>query len=238
VITIAIDTSEARGSVALLREGTAVACVRHADSSDYSEWLLPAVDRALADAGVKMELVDLLAASTGPGSFTGLRVGLTTVKAWAEVYGKRVVGVSRLEALGRSVETRTEFVASCYDAQRGQLFGGFYRSEPACLKQLEDEVVASPEEFVRMVAEGARQGRVTWAALDADLLRNVDFMRPRLEAGDVLVAASSELAPTIGMIAASRARVGEFSDPVTLDANYVRRSDAEIFWKGPSAGVL
>jgi len=237
MITLAIDTSEARGSVAVLREGAAVACTKHTDTSDYSEWLLPAVAQALAAAGARMEQVDLLAVSAGPGSFTGLRVGLTTVKAWAEVYGKRVVGVSRLEALGRSVETTTEFVASCYDAQRGQLFGGFYRSEPGGLKELDDEVVASPEEFVRMVDQWAGQGHVTWASLDAELLRNLDFVRRRLKAGDVIVAVSGELAPTIGIIAEARARMGEFSDPVTLDANYVRRSDAEIFWKGSSAGV-
>ena len=60
----------------------------HDDGSDYSGWLLPQVARALTEASAKMADVDLLAVSTGPGSFTGLRVGLTSVKAWAEVYRK------------------------------------------------------------------------------------------------------------------------------------------------------
>lgn len=237
VITAAIDTSEARGSVAVLREGATVTCRRHADASDYSRWLLPSLAQTLAEAGAKMEQVDLLAVSTGPGSFTGLRVGLTTVKAWAEVYGSRVVGVSRLEALGRSAKAETDFVASCYDAQRGQLFGGFYRNVDGHLKGVDDEVVASPGEFVRTVVERAGPGLVTWVSLDAELIWNLELMQRRLEAGDVIVAASSELAPIIGTIAEERARMGDFSDPVSLDANYVRRSDAEIFGKGSSAGV-
>jgi len=235
VLTLAIDTSEARGSVAVLREAVAVSCRQHADDSDYSEWLLPAVDRALAEAKAKIELLQLLAVSTGPGSFTGLRVGLTTVKAWAEVYGKPVVGVSRLEALARSPKTTRPLVASCYDAQRGQLFGALYRTCQNHLEKVCDELVASPEEFVQMVDREAASERITWISLDPQLIRDLELLHRRIAAGDALLPASPELAPVIGKIAEERAREGNFSDPLGLDANYVRRSDAEIFWKGPSS---
>ena len=87
---LAVDTSEARGSVALLRRGELLATRVHDTSHDYSEWLLPAVDELLGASRMRMAELDLLAVSTGPGSFTGVRVGLTTVKAWVEVYGKPV----------------------------------------------------------------------------------------------------------------------------------------------------
>ena len=74
-----------------------------------------------------------LAVSTGPGSFTGVRVGFATVKAWAEVYGTRVVGVSRLESMAR-VGDRSGLVAASYDAQRGQIFGGLYRWVEGAMK--------------------------------------------------------------------------------------------------------
>jgi tRNA threonylcarbamoyladenosine biosynthesis protein TsaB len=223
--------------VAVLRDRAVVSRRRHDDGLDYSAWLLPAVAEALVDAGTKMEQLDLLAAATGPGSFTGLRVGLTTVKAWAEVYDKHIVGVSRLEAMARAAETTTEFVASCYDAQRGQLFGGLYRSSNGGLIRVGDELVIAPEGFVELVDKETGRERVTWIALDPELIQQVISLQRRLAVGDRLVVGSTEVAPAIAVLAEERAARGEFSDPVFLDANYVRRSDAEILWKGAPAGV-
>jgi tRNA threonylcarbamoyladenosine biosynthesis protein TsaB len=235
VITLAIDTSELRGSAALLRDGALISYRQHADRTDYSAWLSPAVDQLFAEAHTKIEQVQLLAVSTGPGSFTGLRVGLTTVKAWAEVYGTPIVGVSRLEALARSVSTATSIVASCYDAQRGQLFAGLYRGTENRWQKLGDELVATPEEFIQAVDAQAASELVSWISLDPQLIRNLDLLRKRLAAGDVFLEASPTLAPILGKIAEERAKAGNFSDSLSLDANYVRRSDAEIFWKGSSS---
>ena len=237
MITLALDTSEARGSVAILRNGAAVALKKHTDSSDYSAWLLPAVDEVLSVAGTKLELVDLLAVAKGPGSFTGLRVGLTTVKAWAEVYRKPIVGVSRLEAIARSQNTPPGFVAACYNAQRGQLFGGFYRRQSGLLAKVGEELVISPKEFVELVDAEVGKEPVTWISLDPEMICDLEAMKQRIASGDTLHLCAPELAVTIGTIAEERAKAGEFSDPLALDANYVRRSDAEIFWKGPSTRV-
>jgi tRNA threonylcarbamoyladenosine biosynthesis protein TsaB len=231
MITLAIDTSDPRGSVALLKDGAVVARRTHDNTQDYSAWLLPAVDAALSEAKTKMEQLDLLAVSTGPGSFTGLRVGLTTVKAWGEVYGKRIVGVSRLEALAHCWEGSSDFVASCYDAQREQLFAGLYRNAPGTLARCGDELVISPEDFVRMVDEQAGNRSLAWITLDPEKLENLEAMKQRTASGDQIIRVSSELARMIGRRAEEEAAKGLFSDSLTLDANYVRRSDAEIFWK-------
>ena len=141
VITLAIDTSERRGSVVVRKEGQRAALRHHESREDYSSWLLPAVDVCLGEATVQMAEVDLLAVCTGPGSFTGVRVGLTTVKAWAEVYGKKLVGVSRLLALARCAEGQAPIVAACYDAQRGQMFAAMYRRKELQLERVEEEMV-------------------------------------------------------------------------------------------------
>jgi tRNA threonylcarbamoyladenosine biosynthesis protein TsaB len=237
MITLAIDTSEARGSVALSKDGAALAVMTHEDATDYSVWLLPAVDGALSQAATKMEWIDLLAVSTGPGSFTGLRVGLTTVKAWAEVYGTRIVGISRLEAMARSREADSGFVTACYDAHRGQLFAGLYRRSSSSLQRVGDELVIAPEDLIRLIDEQAGKEPVTWISLDRDLIVNLEAMKRRIAAGDKIVPVSPELAPIIGRLAEENAAKGQFSDPLALDANYVRRSDAEIFWKSMSSGV-
>lgn len=229
---LAIDTSESRGSVCLLK-GAAIASSRsHETNADYSEWLLPAVEQVLRTAGVPMDAVDLFAVATGPGSFTGLRVGLTTVKAWAEVYGKPLIGISRLEAIAHSRLTEHAFIAASYDAQRGQVFGALYHLQASRLHGLEDEMVISPAGFLDWVALHVGEGRVSWASLDPELLTSLSAWQKRIENGDSMTRCSSEVAPSIARLAAERAQTGNFSDPLELDANYVRRSDAEIFWKG------
>jgi tRNA threonylcarbamoyladenosine biosynthesis protein TsaB len=234
MITLAIDTSEPRGSVSILKDGVAIAGQIHDDESDYSAWLLPAVGSALAKAQTRMEQLDLLAGSTGPGSFTGLRVGLTTIKAWGEVYRKRIVGVSRLEALALSHELSSGVQVACYDAQRGQVFAGLYRRSPGALQRLGDELVISPTDLVHLVGELVGKQPITWVTLDPDLIVGLEAMKGRAADGDQIVTASTDVAPVIGWLAEQSAAKGQFSDPLLLDANYVRRSDAEFFWKEPS----
>ena len=237
VITLAIDTCESRGSVALRRDGATVAARRHSEGIDYSAWLLPSVELVLSEAGTRLERVDLFAVATGPGSFTGLRVGLTTVKAWAEVYGKSTVGVSRLEAIAGSSNARLEFTAGSYDASRGQLFGALYRRISGTLSRFGDERVSSPEEFAEWVDREALKKPVCWVSLDPGLLQNLEKLKVRTAGGDTIHTCTAELASVIGALAEERAARGEFSDPLLLDANYVRRSDAEILWKEPAAHV-
>jgi len=229
---LAIDTSDARGSVCVLRESQTLALRAHQTNADYSEWLLPAVNEVLRTSSLGMEDLDLLAVSTGPGSFTGLRVGLTTVKAWAEVYGLPVGGVSRLEGIASRSRGEAGLIAAFYDAQRGQLFGGLYRKCDGKVENVEDEMVIAPEGFFDWVGARAGEMRVNWVSLDPDLITGLAGWERRLELGDGIECCAPELAVEIGSVAETRAREGIFSDPLALDANYVRRSDAEIFWKG------
>jgi tRNA threonylcarbamoyl adenosine modification protein YeaZ len=237
MITLAIDTSEARGSVALLHGAITLARRTHCEGIDYSGWLLPAVQSVLAETLLKMEKLDLLAVATGPGSFTGLRVGLTTVKAWAEVYRKPIVGVSRLEALARSAESDAGFVAASYDAQRGQLFGAHFRRTENGAEPIMEESVMPPEEFVDLANRLVGNQPLTWACLDPQMIENLEGLRQRTARGDRILGCSPELASIVGVLGAESAARGRFGDPLTLDANYVRRSDAEIFWKETFAGA-
>ena len=235
MIILAIDTSEARGSVTVLRDGEPVGVLAHADKSDYSEWLIPAVEEVLEGAGVPTESVDVYAVATGPGSFTGVRVGLATVKAWCEVHGKPVVAVSRLEALARSGKREAGFQAAYYDAQRGQIFAGLYRCAFGKFARIGDEMVVGAEAFLELATGEARQSQIRWVSLDPQLMTGLAGWKVRERLGDTMERGPAELATSIGVLAEQRAVAGQFTDPLGLDANYVRRSDAEIFWKGPAA---
>jgi tRNA threonylcarbamoyladenosine biosynthesis protein TsaB len=236
-LTLAVDTAEARGSIALRQEGR-LACFReHDNDEDYSSWLLPAVHDVLRESGSKLENVALLAVATGPGSFTGLRVGLTTVKAWAEVYGTPLAGVSRLEALAHRGPKTASYLAACYDAQRGQIFGGLFRRAANGIEAVAPETVLEPAGFLGLISTACGANPVSWVTPDPSLILSQRSWQERVTLGDRLICPTEVLADSIGELAEVRARREEFSDPVTLEANYVRRSDAELFWKGNTKHV-
>jgi tRNA threonylcarbamoyladenosine biosynthesis protein TsaB len=232
---LAIDTSDARGSVAARTNGQSAQVLQHQSTEDYSSWLLPAVDILLSNVGTSLADTSVLAVSTGPGSFTGLRAGLTAVKAWAEVYGSSVVGISRLEAMASRIAI-DGLIASCYDAQRGHVFGGIYDRAGSSFKLLEREMVTSPDEFLALVTNVASTRStksVSWISLDPELITALPAWKTRHDVGDTMLQSGGDIARSILELGAQRAAANSFTDPLLLDANYVRRSDAEIFWKDP-----
>jgi tRNA threonylcarbamoyl adenosine modification protein YeaZ len=248
---LAIDTCDARGSVSVLRDDRVLQTVEHDTSDDYSLWLLPAIDRALQASGLTFANIDIYVAASGPGSFTGVRVGLTTVKAWAEVTGKPIVGVSRLEALATQAPPDTEFVAAFTNAQRKQVFGALYRREGDKLNRIGDEAVIAPEEFLAWTVENSAGAAISWISTDPSMLIETDAWKLRQNDGAArpvepiaadadsratqrrgieVQSASPFLAPAIGKLGFRLATMKQFTDPLRLDANYVRRSDAEVSW--------
>jgi len=190
------------------------------------------VEELFKRAGFRMTDMDAFAAASGPGSFTGVRVGLTTVKAWGEVYQKPVVGVSRLKARAAEARVGPGYVAAWFDAHRGQVFGAVYKSSDSDLVRVGDEMVIAPEKFLEAVSEVTGGDRVTWASPDPETLFGDAEVEKRRKRGEEFEHVAGLLAGPIGALAARELAAGRFTDPLGLDANYVRRSDAEIFWKG------
>jgi tRNA threonylcarbamoyladenosine biosynthesis protein TsaB len=236
VIVLALDTCDSRGSVAVLRDATVLRVVAHDSSEDYSSWLLPAVGRVLRGSALKMANVDGYGVAAGPGSFTGVRVGLTTAKAWAEVYGKKISAVSRLEAIAMQGVVESSHVAAFVDAHRGQVFGAIFRRKGEVLERLGEEMVIPPGKFIETAAELAKDESISWVSIDAGVLISEEKWKAREKRGEQVESVSCVLAPTIGRIGSRELAAGRFTDALSLDANYVRRSDAEIFWKGAAHG--
>jgi tRNA threonylcarbamoyladenosine biosynthesis protein TsaB len=230
---LALDTCDSRGSLAVMQDERVLHAITHEGTADYSSWVLPVATQALSASALKMKDIEVFAVATGPGSFTGLRVGLTTVKAWSEVYGGQIAGIPRLEAIASLALAPAPHVAAFVDAQRGQLFGALFRREASGLHPLGEELVIAPEGFVEFVRERAAglQG-VAWISLDPDKVTSLPSWRECAKAGDTMEKSDAVLAPVIGRLALRRAAEGRLTDALHLDAEYVRRSDAEIFWKG------
>jgi tRNA threonylcarbamoyladenosine biosynthesis protein TsaB len=232
VLILALDTSSPTGSLAVLRDEKVIGVVSTLAEETYSSRMFRHLEFLLQELSLKLADFDLFAVAAGPGSFTGLRVGLAAAKGWAEVYKKPAAGISVLEAIAaQSYSTATVLVAAS-DARRGEIYYGVYRRGKNSLALEGEECVARPEEFLQ--AMGARPGSAEFAIISPSVevlsgaLSRIEMEHlqlPRIE------RVSSVLAPVIGQLGYLRAQRGVVSDALTLDANYIRRTDAEVHAK-------
>jgi len=235
---ILLDTADARGSVALFDKTELLSVAAHSTDEDYSSWLLPAVHRVLANSSLSLAELNGYAVCAGPGSFTGLRVGLTTVKAWAEICGKPIAAVSRLEALAvNDSRAGQSLVASYIDARREQAFAALYAPVDDGVALLGEESVTSLSDFVANVKEEAKGKSVRWVTPDPKMLESLPEWPALAASGHIIEVATPPFARCLGLLANRKFRQGDTTDALSLDANYVRRSDAEVFWKGHKSAV-
>jgi tRNA threonylcarbamoyladenosine biosynthesis protein TsaB len=145
MLVLGVETSTMQGGVALMGEDRLVSEYLLNVEATHSERLLPAIDRMLGDAGVGLDAVSGIAVSIGPGSFTGLRIGLSTVKGLAYATGLPVVGVPTLEAMARSVPFAAVQVCPVLDARKHEVYAALFRCERDVLVRLMEDAALSPE---------------------------------------------------------------------------------------------
>ena len=208
-LVLAVDTTSEYGSIAL--NGDAVAL--HSPSG-FAHVIYPHIRELLDRSGVTLAEIDCFAAASGPGSFTGVRVGLACIKGLAEAAGKPAVAVSNLEALATFGSAPLRAVL--LDARRGDVYGAVYDAEGRVVVA---ETVSKLPEWLASLPAG-----VEFISTGFDAFGDALPAGPRVTVPPVLAGA-------IARIAADRLARGEACDPAALDANYVRRSDAELFWR-------
>jgi tRNA threonylcarbamoyladenosine biosynthesis protein TsaB len=212
---LAIDTTGDPGSLALVEDNAVIEEAVLESPDGFAHVLFGEIERLLARHALSLNQIDLFAAASGPGSFTGVRVGLTAAKGLAEATGRHVVAVSNLQALA-SFGTRA-LRAVVIDARRGEIYGAVYG---AALNLVCDEVVIPYQVWLATLPSG-----------------DLEFITSRFPLTGVehapLIQAPRALAGAIAKIAAARLENGLAQDPAAIDANYVRRSDAELLWKEP-----
>jgi tRNA threonylcarbamoyladenosine biosynthesis protein TsaB len=219
--------------LAVLRDGQLAGVVSTSTDEPYSTRLFRQLDFLLAELHVPMVQFDVFAVAAGPGSFTGLRVGLAAVKGWAEVFEKPIVAVSGLEAVAAQSKCDAELIAAVMDARRGQIYAALFRREGARLVRESDDHVCSPEEFLAELRTQAGSRKVQFVSPTPEIIqKTLDATNDvPSEISRNVERVSRLLAPVIGELAFERANRGEVTDALRLDANYIRRSDAEELWK-------
>ena len=219
MILLAADTSGKQGSIALAKCGPENECqileMVALSGGAFSAQLVPQIAELLARHGFTKHDIGGFAVATGPGSFTGLRVGLAAIKALAEALAKPIAAISLLNAVALAAETNTKIFAAL-DAGRGEIYLAEYEAgKPTDF----GERLMTREDFlahVRSRSIATPDGWIAEAARDAGI-EAVIVERPD----------SAEIA----ILGWRNLQAGLTVSPEELDANYVRRSDAEIFSK-------
>ena len=244
MLTLALDTSSESGSVAIMRDDRLIGVVSTNTEEIYSSRIFRQLDFLLSELSLALDRFDLFAVNAGPGSFTGLRVGLTLAKAWAEVYRRPIAPVGGLEAVAAQCAAGTSdaLIVPALDARRGQIYAGSYWRQghggivsnvvSRVVREAED-VVITPQEFLVLVgALPRRADTIIVATPSTDWLKGLLDRAGGAGLSLPVEQVSGVLAPIIGSLGYQKFARGETVDALQLDANYVRRSDAELHWKG------
>ena len=219
-LILAVDTTHEFGSLALLEGMETIEEVPLHSPEGFGQILFGRLAELMERHGRKVDEVECFAAASGPGSFTGVRIGLACVKGLAEATGKPAVAVSNLEVMAGF--GRAPLRAVVLDARRGEVYGAVYDGQGSAVCP---ETVMPFKAWLATLPEGGLEFVAADFSPFAAALAGTRFEQT------TVVAAPRALAAAIGRLACERWRAGRASDPASIDANYVRRSDAELFWK-------
>lgn len=225
---LAIETATLASGVALATVDKLVAEIIVQTKKTHSERLMPHIEQLLELGQVAKEDITAIAVSIGPGSFTGLRIGLATAKALAYVWNVPVIGVSTLAALAYACPAPNSLICPLLDAQKGNVYQAVYRWEKGILQEVIPPRVIAHQEAINelanqplpviMLGEGA-----------------VLFQEAIVAAADPIELAPPHIilprAGSVALLGHQLLRQGIRHDVMTLEPLYIRRSEAEVLWE-------
>jgi tRNA threonylcarbamoyladenosine biosynthesis protein TsaB len=239
MLILALDTTSADGGVGIFRDAETLALVPNQSSaSEYAVGLFELLNQALAAAGVELKDIDLYAAANGPGSFTGIRVGLAAALAWGRAFERPVRGVSVLEAMVHQSGAATDWAFSMLDARRGEFYlASFRRSSSKSpgdggpeFEAADNGWLLKPEALDGFLAERLDGGKSA-TCLARGMEESFSSLPARLPASIRWQKLDGILAGSIAAIARKKVQSGAVASDNKLDAYYIRRPDAEVNWK-------
>ncbi|MEN6318975.1 MAG: tRNA (adenosine(37)-N6)-threonylcarbamoyltransferase complex dimerization subunit type 1 TsaB [Syntrophaceae bacterium] len=224
MLILAIDTSSKTASIALLHKDEILSEIFINLGVNHSAVLLPALQELLRMSQIVPEKIELFACTEGPGSFTGLRIGVSTVKGLSLATGKPIVGVSTLEALAFNCIGSGLLVCPMMDAKKNQVYTTLYRTgRDEKLEKIKDDVVTDVREFLQHIQEEVMfvgDGAIQYSGIINDNLRGKAYYASPCH--------HSVRAAAVGLLALSKYDNGDFSDSITFTPRYFRLSEAEV----------
>jgi tRNA threonylcarbamoyladenosine biosynthesis protein TsaB len=228
---LAIETSTMLGGIAIVDDSQGlIAEMRLNVKSTHSERLMTGAEHVLKQSGLAISDIDAFAVSIGPGSFTGLRIGLSTVKGFSYATGKPIVSVPTLEALAWNFSHCRYPVCTMLDARKKEVYAALFLWENQDFRRLIDELSIKVERLLEMNNENLKglSDKILFTG-EGSLLYKDKILKIM---GDKAIFASSEKAvpspASVAYLGMKKAVKGEFSEPISLVPFYIRKSEAEI----------
>ncbi len=233
MLILALDTTTRAGSLALARDGRLLEIAEGDPGLTHAARLPGSILDALARHHLALADIDLYGVAVGPGSFTGLRIGIATIQGLAFAHARPVAGVSALDALAAAggpgmpaAAGAPALRAAWMDAQRGEVYGRLFRADGGDWQPLTEPVVGRPAAVLDAWASQIAQIEVEFVGDGAVVYRAQLEERMGELAGVADVV--PPLAPTIAVMAAREAAAGHAGHPEAIRPLYVRRPDAEL----------
>lgn len=223
---IAIETATVVGSIAIVDPARVISEITLNIRATHSEKLMAAIDRLLCGAGLAVEDMDGIAVSIGPGSFTGLRIGLSTAKGLSYASGKPLIGIPTLDALALNMTFSSYLTCPIQDARKGEVYAALYRPGAESPEKITDDMALDPAALAGMITE-----KTVFIGDGVNIYR--DFLMKQV--GGLYNEAPLPLqlprASNVALLALKRLEKGDVDDPFALVPRYIRKSEAEIRWK-------
>ncbi len=225
---IGIDTSTMVGSVALVNDGRLEGEYTLNVRRTHSERMMPALVRVMEDAGISASQIDGVAVAIGPGSFTGIRIGVAGAKGLAYALGKPAIGVSTLDALAFGMGLAATLICPVLDAKRGQVYTAVYRGA--------GRLDSPPRRLTEYLAVDIEEALGKLAALGGEVVLLGDGVEPNLQKINDLLGERARIVPhTVGTMRAgwvaqlgvARLADGVLDDPLSLLPLYVRPPEVD-----------
>jgi tRNA threonylcarbamoyladenosine biosynthesis protein TsaB len=224
-VILALETATMSGSVALISENKCLAEFTLQTGETHSRRLLAGIDWLLQETGIEWPTIAAVAVSLGPGSFTGLRIGLATAKGLILAREAKLIGVGTLDGLAAQLFAAGDIlICPVLDARKKEVYCGFYRCNNRGIPKLLKEYLAiSPEDLCHMIDEPV-------VLLGDGASVYGDFFREKLGNLLTILPASAYFprAATIGLLALDKWQKNEFLDPAGAEPLYIRPSEAEL----------
>jgi tRNA threonylcarbamoyladenosine biosynthesis protein TsaB len=230
---LGLDTSTMTGSVAVVTEQRVLVEYTLHTRVTHTERLLGAIDSALKAVELSVHDLDGIAVSIGPGSFTGLRIGVTTAKSLAYSLQRPIAGITSLDALAARYLFTPTLVCPLLDARKREVYAAFYRNPGPDVQRVSNHMVASPESLFRTVTDPVillGDGVLPYRSKLENLLG--------VSARFADVPHSTPSGSMIAQLGYARLKAGDADDALTLAPLYVRKSDAEIHWEQRQAPTV
>lgn len=241
MISLSIETSTLLGGIAIIDEKLGlIAESRLNVKTTHSERLLPEIDHVLKMSSLKIKDMDFFSVSIGPGSFTGLRIGLSTAKGLSFSSGKPIVAVPTLEAFAWHFPYCRYPICIMLDARKKEVYTSIFIWYESECKKILTEVSINPNDLIKIINESIihksniknykekNESKILFTGEGALLYK--DIIKDNL--GDLaLFAPSDKMIPSpanVGLLGLKKAEKEEFSDPITLSPLYIRKSEAEL----------